>query len=257
MPTLAQLASFLDTTLNIRGIPDYPNAVNGVQLANMGEIDRVATAVDFSSETVNGAINASARLLIVHHGMFWEGVQPITGYRHQRLWALMTHDVAVYSAHLPLDVHPELGNNALLARQLGLESSGGFAKYQSIDVGLSGHSDIPTRVLADRCRALSAEHHGTLVATPFDPARVTRAWGVCTGAGADSSSLREAAQRGIDTLIVGEGPHHTAVEARELDLVILYAGHYATETFGVRALGERLTERFGVTSTFIDAPSGL
>lgn len=257
MATLSQLAGFLDATLDIKGIPDYPNAVNGVQLANMGEIAHVATAVDFSGETVDGAVNSGARLLIVHHGMFWGGLQPITGHRHQRLWALMTHDVAVYSAHLPLDVHPELGNNALLAKRLGLEPSSGFARFQSIDVGLSGHSDVPTRVLAERARALATEHRGSFVATAFDAERVTRQWGICTGAGADSSSLREAARRGIDTLIVGEGPHHTAVEARELGLVILYAGHYATETLGVRALGDRLAGEFGITSTFIDAPSGL
>ncbi|HEY5060125.1 MAG TPA: Nif3-like dinuclear metal center hexameric protein [Gemmatimonadaceae bacterium] len=257
MATLSQLAAFLDATLDIEGIPDYPNALNGIQLASMGEIAHVATAVDFSSETVDGAINCAARLLIVHHGMFWGGLQPITGHRHQRLWSLMTHDVAVYSAHLPLDVHPELGNNALLAKRLGLEPSSGFSRFQSIDVGLSGRSNIPTRVLADRARALATEHRGSFVATPFDADRVTRQWGICTGAGADSSSVREAARRGIDTLIVGEGPHHTAVEARELGLVLLYAGHYATETLGVRALGDRLAGEFGLTSTFIDAPSGL
>lgn len=189
--------------------------------------------------------------------MFWGGVQPITEHRHKRLWMLVTHDVAVYSAHLPLDVHPEIGNNALLAAHLGLTSSGGFAPYQSIEVGLSGSSDLPTRVIAERAAALAVAHGGHLVATPFDGERVTRRWGICTGSGADSSTLRDAVQRGLDTLIVGEGPHHTAVEARELGIVILYAGHYATETLGVRALGDRLAREFGMTSTFIDAPTGL
>jgi dinuclear metal center YbgI/SA1388 family protein len=257
MPSLATLSEYLDALLGISAIPDYPGAVNGVQLANMGDIAHVATAVDFSSETANGAINAGARLLLVHHGMFWGGVQPITGHRHQRLWSLITHDVAVYAAHLPLDLHPELGNNVLLARRLGLQPSGGFARFQTVDVGVSGESDVPTQQLADGARALAEEFHGSFVATRFEPDRVTRKWGICTGAGADSNSLREAARRGLDTLIVGEGPHHSAVEARELGIVVLYAGHYATETLGVRALGERLAERFGVTSTFIDAPSGL
>lgn len=257
MPSLAKIAEFLDETLNVANVPDYSSAVNGVQLANLGEIERVATAVDFSSETVTGAIDAGARLLIVHHGMFWGGVQPITAHRHQRLWSLITHDVAVYSAHLPLDVHPELGNNALLAKRLGLTPSGGFFKYQTINVGLTGESDTATRSLAEKAGDLAAEFRGTLVATPFADNRVTRRWGVCTGSGADSASLKEAAQRGIDTLIVGEGPHHTSVEARELGIVVLYAGHYATETLGVRALGDLLTRTFGLTSSFIDAPSGL
>jgi putative NIF3 family GTP cyclohydrolase 1 type 2 len=170
---------------------------------------------------------------------------------------LVTHDVAVYSAHLPLDVHPQLGNNALLAARLGLEPSGGFASYQTIDVGVSGEANLATHVLAERAGALATEFKGCLVSTPYAPDRVTRRWGICTGAGADSSTLREAAQRGLDTLIVGEGPHHTAVEARELGIVVLYAGHYATETLGVRALGDRLAAEFGLKSTFIDSPSGL
>lgn len=257
MPSLDRLAHFMDELLAIRAIPDYPSAVNGVQLANIGDIERIATAVDFSTETISGAIDVGARLLIVHHGMFWGGVQPITDHRHKRLWMLMTHDVAVYSAHLPLDVHPDLGNNALLAARLGLSPSGGFAPYQAIDVGLSGTSEIPTRTLAERAAALAVGSGGHLVATPFDEERVTRRWGICTGAGADSATLRDAVARGLDTLIVGEGPHHTAVEARELGIVILYAGHYATETFGVRALGERVADHFAITSTFIDVPSGL
>jgi dinuclear metal center YbgI/SA1388 family protein len=257
MPTLLPLVHFLDAALNVRSVPDYPNAVNGVQLANAGEIHRVATAVDFSSEAVSGAITAGAGLLIVHHGMFWSGVQPIVGARRQQLHALLTHDVAVYAAHLPLDIHPTLGNNALLVKRLGLEASGGFATFQTIDVGLSGECEIATRVLAARARELATEYRGTLVATPFADDRVTRRWGVCTGAGADSSTLREASERGLDTLIVGEGPHHTAVEARELGIVVLYAGHYATETLGVRALGEALAAHFDMTSTFIDVPTGL
>jgi len=122
---------------------------------------------------------------------------------------------------------------------------------------VNGECDIPTRLLAERAGDLAAEFRGTLVTTPFASDRRTRRWGICTGAGADSRSLEEAAQKGIDTLIVGEGPHHSAVQAREMDIVVLYAGHYATETLGVRALGTLLTERFGVTSTFIDVPSGL
>src|SRR4029079_13163297 len=138
-----------------------------------------------------------------------------------------------------------------------LEPSGGFASFQERNIGLSGRSEIPTRTLADRAAEFSRQFGGTLVTTPFDRDHVTRAWGLCTGAGADSSTLREAAERGLDTLVVGEGPHHTAVEARDLGIVVLYAGHYATETLGVRALGETVAARFDVSSTFVDAPTGL
>ena len=257
MPSLEPIARFLDDTLEIARIPDYPGALNGVQLANLGDIERIACAVDVSTTAIDGAIAAGAKLLIVHHGMFWGGPVPITGAHHRRLWSLMTHDVAVYAAHLPLDVHPLYGNNALLARRLGLQSSGGFARYQTIDVGLSGESEVPTATLAAAARTLAAEQGGQLVATPFSAGRLTRRWGICTGAGASSSSLREAAERGIDTLIVGEGPHHTAVEARELGIVVLYAGHYATETLGVRAIADALAAKFGLVSTFVPAPTGL
>ncbi len=257
MPRLGELAAFLDDILNISAIPDYPNAVNGIQLANREPIERIACAVDFSGDAVRGTIDAGATLLLVHHGMFWGGVQPITGHRYDALRPLIEHDVAVYSAHLPLDVHPGLGNNVLLAKLLGLDPSSGFARYHSIDVGVSGTAGTPTRVLADRAAALAATYRGAFTATPFADDRVTRRWGICTGAGASSSSLAEASRLGLDTLVVGEGPHHTSVEARELGIVVIYAGHYATETLGVRALGEHLANHFGLTSTFIDAPSGL
>jgi len=254
---LSTVAEFLDSTLGIPGVPDYPNALNGVQLANSGDIERIATAVDFSSATARGAIAAGAKLLIVHHGMFWGGVQSITAHRYERLRALLANDVAVYSAHLPLDIHPLYGNNALLALRLGLAPSAGFVRHQTIEVGLSGESNVATRDLAEPLRALAREFGGTLVTTPFEADRITRQWGICTGSGADSASLREASSLGLDTIIVGEGPHHTAIEAVELGIVVMYAGHYATETLGVRALGDAVAAQFGLSSTFIDVPSGL
>jgi dinuclear metal center YbgI/SA1388 family protein len=257
MPMLAELAAFLDDLLSIATIPDYPNAVNGVQLANDGPIEHVATAVDFSSRTVTAAIEIGARLLIVHHGMFWGGVQPITGPRHPRLRDLIKNDVAVYSAHLPLDLHPDVGNNVLLARRFGLTPTEGFARFQTIDIGVSGRCELETAELVRRADDLAGENGGTAIVTAFGDGRMTRRFGICTGAGADSATLREATARGIDTLIVGEGPHHTAVEAPEIGLVIIYAGHYATETLGVRALGETLSKQFGVRASFIAAPTGL
>lgn len=257
MPTLADIAAYLDAELNIATIPDYPGAMNGVQVENVGDVTRVATAVDFSSFTIRAAIEAGAQLLLVHHGMFWGGTQAITGRHYERLRALIHANVAVYSAHLPLDVHAVFGNNALLANRLGLTPSGGFARFQTLDVGLSGESDISTSTLVGRAESLAHENGGAVVVTPIDANRMTRRWAVCTGAGASSSTLAEAIERGIDTLIVGEGPHHTAVEARDAGIAVIYAGHYATETLGVRALGAELERRFGVTSAFIEAPTGL
>ena len=257
MASLAEIVQYLDATLDIADIPDYPHALNGLQLANSGTVSRIAAAVDFSGTTVEAAAHTGAQLLLVHHGMFWSGPQPITGLRFSRLRSLFEHDIAVYSAHLPLDVHPVLGNNAQLAECLGLVPDGGFARYQTIDVGLTGPAEVPTKQLVAQMEALAREHGGAVVTTRFDPNRVSNRWAICTGAGASSSTIAEAVERGIDTMIVGEGPHHTAVEARDVGLVIIYAGHYATETFGVRALAKTLVDRFHVESSFIEAPTGL
>ena len=257
MNDLATIARYLDDLLRTRETPDYPNALNGIQLSNRGAIRRVAAAVDFSRRSIEAAIAADANLLLVHHGMFWGGVQPLKGAQYERLSLLMQHDVAVYSSHLPLDAHPTLGNNALLAGALGLSAESGFARFQTIDVGVRGSANIPTETLAARARAFASEHGGHAVVTPFEPGRLTRQWAICTGAGAGVDTLREAAAHGIDTLIVGEGPHWTAVDGPEAGIVIIYAGHYATETLGVRALAAQISDRFGIPHTFVEAPTGL
>lgn len=257
MARLAELTEYLDGYLRIAEIPDYPPALNGLQVANRGEVNRIAAAVDVSHRTIEGAIAARADLLLVHHGAFWSGLQPIRGASYDRLRALLENDVAIYASHLPLDLHAELGNGVLLARELGLEPSGGFARHMGIDVGVRGESDVATSELIARADDFARHHGGSARATPAAGARRTRRWAICTGAGASADTLREAAGSAIDTLIVGEGPHWTAVEAEEAGLVIIYAGHYATETLGVAALARHVGERFDLPWSFVEAPTGL
>ena len=257
MAALTDVVAHLDALLDTATTPDYGGALNGLQLANSGQVRGVAAAVDFSLAAIEGAIAAEADLLLVHHGMFWGGAQPIRGASYQRLSRLFSHDVAVYASHLPLDRHPELGNNVLLARELGLVPDGAFAQYKTIAVGVRGEADVATAELVARARTLATAHGGDVVAPSHAAERITRRWGICTGAGASSDTLHEAQQLGLDTLIVGEGPHHTAVEARELGIVVVYAGHYATETLGVRALAAHVAAAFDVPWTFVDAPTGL
>jgi dinuclear metal center YbgI/SA1388 family protein len=257
MTDLATIAAHLDGLLGTTTIPDYPGAMNGVQLANSGRIRQIAAAVDISKQVIQGAVDADANLLIVHHGMFWGGTQPITGVVYDRLRTLIANDVAVYSSHLPLDAHQTLGNNVLLARALRLEPSGGFARFKTVDIGVQGESDVATEELIARADAFARVHGGIARATTVSPGRRTRRWGICTGAGASTETLLEAESLDLDTLIVGEGPHHTAVAANETGLVIIYAGHYATETLGVRALTDHLTATFGIPGVFIGAPTGL
>ncbi len=257
MTGLATIAGYLDDLLRTTEIPDYPNALNGIQLSNRSPIRGIAAAVDFSRRSIEGAIAADANLLLVHHGMFWSGVRPLKGAQYDRLSLLMEHDIAVYSSHLPLDAHPVVGNNTLLAGALGLTPDAGFARFQTLDIGVRGTASIPTQTLADRARVIAAEHGGNVVVTPIEPGRLTKRWAICTGAGAGTETLREAAGLGIDTLIVGEGPHWTAVDGPEAGLTIIYAGHYATETLGVRALAAQLSDRFGIPHVFVEAPTGL
>jgi dinuclear metal center YbgI/SA1388 family protein len=254
---LDAIARHLDATLRTGEIPDYPGALNGVQLAHRGPVRRCAVAVDASVQTIEGAIAAGANLLVVHHGLFWGGTQPLRGRSYERLRRLIEHDVAVYSSHLPLDLHPTLGNNALLVRELDLAADGGFASFEGNAIGLTGRSDISTSALAERLEIIARREAGHLVSVGVTAARRTTRWAVCTGAGASSETLREAATIGADTLIVGEGPHHTAVEAQELGIAVLYAGHYATETFGVRAIGQELERAFALPWVFVAAPTGL
>ena len=257
MATLHDIARHLDDLLRTAEIPDYSNALNGVQVEADGEIVKVAAAVDARERTIRGAAEAGANLLLVHHGLFWKGLQPLRGAHLRRVQALLASRLALYASHLPLDAHPELGNNALLARELGLEPTGGFARHKTIDIGVMGEADVPTARLVERADALARRYGGSARHSGAEPGRVTRRWAICTGAGADADTLREAVERGIDTLIVGEGPHWTAIDADEHGITIIYAGHYATETLGVRALADHVSRAFDIPWTFIDVPTGL
>jgi putative NIF3 family GTP cyclohydrolase 1 type 2 len=165
--------------------------------------------------------------------------------------------MAVYSSHIPLDCHAKLGNNVLLAKELHLIPTREFARYQGIFIGVAGDSDVPTQSLAERATSFARKYGHATKTTPIADGRRTRHWGMCSGAGAAVDTLQEAIDAGIDTLIVGEGPHWTAITAEENDLVIIYAGHYATETLGVCALAQHLSERYGVPWDFVSAPTGL
>ena len=255
--TIHELAAYADELLETATTPDSANALNGLQIESQSPISGIVAAVDFSSRAIHGAIAAQANLMIVHHGMFWNGLEPLKGSAYRRIRLLVENDIAVYSSHLPLDRHPTLGNNALLAKELDLTPSGFFARYDSIFIGLSGESDVPTAALADRARRFATAYGSEVRTTPISTNRRTKQWAICSGAGASADTLREAAQMRVDTLIVGEGAHWTAVRAEEDDLAIIYAGHYATETVGVCALAKHLGERYNVPWTFVSAPTGL
>ncbi len=255
--TISDIAQHLDAVLRIGDVPDFDGALNGIQVETETPITKVGAAVDARERTIRAAVDVGANLLLVHHGLFWSGAQPLRGAFLRRIRLLLEHGVGVYSAHLPLDMHPELGNNALLARELGLEPAAGFARYKAVDIGVAGTSEIPTRELVARATRFAAAYGHDVRTAGHTEGKVTRRWAVCTGAGAGQDTLREAISAGIDTLIVGEGPHWTAIDGEEAGLTIIYAGHYATETLGVRALAAAVSDTFGLPWVFLDAPTGL
>ncbi len=255
--SLPDLSSRLDALLRTADTPDFPPALNGVQVAHRGPVTKIAAAVDCSAATIRAAVDAGANLLMVHHGLFWGGLQPLTGHHLERVRLLLDNDVALYSSHLPLDAHETLGNSRLLAAELGLDASAGFARHETIDCGVSGFCDLPTSELVDRSRAFSRAYGGDVLVSAMEPGRRSKHWAICSGAGAGVETIAEAVRRGIDTLIVGEGPHWSAVDAPEKGLVIIYAGHYATETLGVRALAEYASKEFNLPWSWVSSPTGL
>lgn len=251
MANLQEIVAFLDAELKISEIPDYSGAVNGLQLENGGTVTRVAAAVDASLPVVEAAVADGANLLVVHHGMFWQGTQPLTRAFYRKIKAAMDGGLAIYSAHLPLDVHPELGNNALMLKALGFEPSGTFFDWKGTRLGLIAEVEISRDSLISKVsEAVSSSVH----VCPGGPEMV-RKLGLVTG-GAGSEVARCNAE-GIDTFITGEGPHWSYPLAEELGVNLVYAGHYATETFGVRALADRVARDFGLEQCFIDRPTGL
>ncbi len=251
---LESALQYLDAFLGIPAHPDYPRAWNGLQVEGPSDIEKVVAAVDASEATIGEAVAHGADLLLVHHGLFWDGGLPVTGGRYRKLRALLDHGIALYSAHLPLDGHPEVGNSALLARAVGLELGGRFGAFEGVSVGWWGTLEAPQDVKSLVAHVSSAVGGGPVHLVPGGPPVVERV-GVVTGAGA--SFVGDASAAGLHALVTGEGSHHHHFDAVDQGVHLLLAGHYATETFGVRALAGHLGERFGLEWEFLDLPTGL
>jgi dinuclear metal center YbgI/SA1388 family protein len=248
---LAAIVRYCDKLMRTGETQDYERAANGLQVENHGSVTRIAATVDASLATVRMAVAAKADLLLVHHGLFWGPAHPWTEKRYELLRCLLDNDLAVYSAHLPLDAHPRLGNNALLCAALGLKQLRPFFFDHGLHLGFQAKTEIPRAKLAARLeRATGAPP----LVIPAGPEICRRIGVVSGGAGAE---LKIAAAEGVDTYVSGEGPHWTAALAEELGLNVLYGGHYATETFGVKALAAHLSRQFKLPWVFLDRPTGL
>jgi dinuclear metal center YbgI/SA1388 family protein len=192
-------------------------------------------------------------MLIVHHGLFWGDQAPITGIMAGRVRTLLSKGVSLYAAHLPLDCHPELGNNAMIAGFLGIPETEKFGSYAGVAIGLCGKLPRPVKIVGLK-RKLSARLGAPVQAYAFGP-KTIRKIGIVSGGGA--ALTQAAADAGCDAILTGETSHSSYHVARENGISLIFAGHYATETFGVKALGEHLGNEFGLKTFFIDLPTGL
>jgi dinuclear metal center YbgI/SA1388 family protein len=248
---LKEIVKYCDRTLRIDAIEDYDGAVNGLQVENNGRVTRIAAAVDASLATVRLAAAAKADLLLVHHGLFWSPQQPWTGQKRKLIGELVEHNLAVYSAHLPLDLHPRLGNNAGLIRALKFTKPKPFFEERGSHIGLRVSTRLCRDILASRLKTTLGAPPVLLRGGPS----VCKKIGIVTGGA--GSELVKAAAEGVDTFITGEGPHWTGALAEELGINVFYGGHYATETFGVKSLAAHLAKKFRVPWEFLDHPTGL
>ena len=247
----SEIRKWLDATLTIQDVPDYGAAFNGLQVDNNGEVKKIAAAVDASEATIARCVQEECDFLLVHHGLFWDGNPRITGRRYRRTKLLLEHNIAVYSAHLPLDVHPEFGNNSVMAQTLGIKLRGMFGQYKGMPLGVWGDLEIRREALAARLDDLLGVRVKLI---PGGPEIIKRVGVITGGAG---SMIADAVAAELDAFVTGEGTHPTYFDAMEDGINVYYAGHYATETFGVRALAARTAEEFGMTWRFIDLPTGL
>lgn len=248
---LEEMVVFLDDWLDIDGVEDA--SLNGLQIEGVPDVDEIAVAVDAAAPTIDAAVERGCQALVVHHGLFWGGARPLTGPLGDRVRRCFAGGLSVYAAHLPLDLHPEVGNNVLLARRLGAQPVGAFGDHGGVEIGAIAR--LPEeRPLAAVAGALAAAGCDDQTMWAFGPDPVERI-AVVTGAGC--SLLEDAVAAGADLLVTGEPRHSAYHDARAARINCIFAGHYATETFGVRAVGERLERQFGVGVTWIDHPTGV
>jgi dinuclear metal center YbgI/SA1388 family protein len=254
MMTLVELDRWLAGFLGLAALDGIDPSRNGLQVGRRApEVRKVAFAVDASLETFRRAAEWGADMLFVHHGLFWEEPLRIVGGLYERIRFLVERDLALYAVHIPLDMHPEVGNNIGIARLLGLGDIAPFGGWKGMKIGFKG--TLPSPISIDEvCSRLAGRQAEKVRSLPFGPAQV-RSIGIVSG-GAPWEAL-QAIEQGLDCYVTGEAAHgiyHHCLEAR---IHCIFAGHYHSETFGVRELAGRLARDTGLETTYLDVPTGL
>ncbi|MDW8069260.1 MAG: Nif3-like dinuclear metal center hexameric protein [Anaerolineae bacterium] len=249
---LQELVVYLNTYLRVQEIED--TSQNGLQVEGPAAVQKVAFAVDACQEAFDRAVAEHAQLLVVHHGLFWKEPARLVGPLFRRLRTLILGGCGLYAVHLPLDAHPEVGNSAALARQLGLQNLRPFGRYHGVEIGVAGTLEPPLPIATLIGRLIQILH--------VPPVRVL-AYGtpearhVAVVSGDAVSLLDQVVETGLDTFITGETRHSAFHSVAELGVNVLFAGHYATESVGLKALARHLEEKFGLETVFLDIPTGM
>ncbi|EGH27592.1 Nif3-like dinuclear metal center hexameric protein [Pseudomonas syringae] len=248
---LSTLVEEADRYLNSARIQDY--CPNGLQVEGRPQVMRIVSGVTASQALLDAAVDAQADLVLVHHGYFWKGENPcVVGMKQRRLKTLLKHDISLLAYHLPLDVHPEVGNNVQLARQLDITVEGPLDPENPRVVGLIGSLSEPMTARDFARRVQDALGREALL---IEGSQMIRRVGWCTGGG--QNYIDQAVLEGVDLFLSGEASEQTFHSARENDISFIAAGHHATERYGVQALGDYLARRFALEHIFIDCPNPI
>jgi dinuclear metal center YbgI/SA1388 family protein len=250
MPKLKDIVSYCDKRTRLSAFKDAPGAFNGLQFANDGRVTKIGAAVDAGLHPFRKAVAAGVDFLIVHHGMYWDMPRPLTGPAYERIEALVRGNCALYSNHLPLDSHPQIGNNALLARELGLKPRRGFLPNEGGDIGCIAPCRLTRAALRARLRSL----YPRVVAMEYGSASPPEV-AFCSGSG--NGAIPALLEEGVDTLVTGELREEWFNVAQERRLNLYLCGHYATEVHAVRALAAELSSKFGLPWEFIATENPL
>lgn len=249
MATSTQIAEFLDKELDINGIED--NSSNGLQVENTGEIKKIGFAVDACLETFQQAIETGCQMVVVHHGLFWnKGKFYLTGTSYNKIKFLLENNLAVYAAHLPLDLHSEYGNNAQLAKLLNLQKVEPFGVYHEKAIGVKG--ELGTAISIKEVKNILEKHKIQVLTLPFGKDKIRT---VAIISGGAAGEVEEAITKKVDLYLTGEPQHHVYHLAQEAEINVIFGGHYETEVWGVKALMPVLKDRFKVKVEFIDVPT--
>lgn len=246
MTKLSEIIEYCDKIIKTSNFSDFPGAMNGLQVQNSGKVLKIGAAVDAGLKPFLMAADKDINLLIVHHGLFWSPLQPVTENNYHKLKILFDNDIALYSSHLPLDAHPELGNNAVIAQKLGLKVIDRFLNYEGQQIGIIAKAPESRKLLSQMLKGLFPKNFQAIEFGSKNPKKIA----ISSGSG--NMVVPEIKKLGIDTLITGELRQNHFNYAQEEELNLYPCGHYATEIFGVQALAHDVSQKFNIPWEFIE-----